>query len=109
MGVETVSCIEANLKNGYTVEASYLDSRHLMGPRIVSYSGTLIDDARIEVNIDLNDIAELNGFHVGPFSYTDRNGTVRNCPGPHTPTDDEVNTANHYVPISFDGYHGTTY
>ena len=107
MGVETVSCIEANLRGKYTVEASYLDSRHKDGPRIVSFNGTLIDDARIEVTIDLKDIAKLNGFDVGPFTYTDRIGTTRNCPGSYTPTQNQINEVNQYVPVLFDGCPGS--
>lgn len=106
MGVETVTCIEANLRDGYTVEASYLDSRHPDGPRIVSYNGTLIDDARIGVTLNLKEIAKLNGFDVGPFTYTDRGGTNRNCPEPNTLTQEQINEASQYVPLLFEGYAG---
>ena len=71
MGVETVSAIEAQLPEIQNVrlQTSYLDPRGTSGPTIVSREGSLVRDARQNVDLEFNLIALLNGFALGPFEH----------------------------------------
>ena len=71
MGVETVSAIEAQLRDYPEVhlQTSYLDPRGTSGPTIVSRGGPIVRDTRQNVDPDLERIAFLNGFELGPFRH----------------------------------------
>lgn len=89
MGVETVSAIEAQLPENVRLETSYLDPRGAYGPTIVSRKrkAPLVKDTRQNVDLDFNLIALLNGFTLGPFKHTYRDGRNRKtetCPAPGT-------------------------
>ena len=64
MGVETVSIIEKEIasKENVTLNGSYLDPRGGTGPKIVSRTELRVPDARVDVNIHFNEIANLNGI-----------------------------------------------
>ena len=86
MGVETVSAIEAQLRDNQDgpLQTSYLDPRGESGPTIVSRDGTLVSDTRQNVDLEFNRIALLNGFTLGPFEhkYWDgKNWKTEFCPG----------------------------
>ena len=97
MGVETVSTIEAELreKQNIHLQTSYLDPRGTSGPTIVSRGGPLVRDTRQRVIPELNRIARLNGFTLGPFEYTywdnetERDKT-ENCPAPGIPSQEQL-------------------
>ena len=70
-------------------DASYLDPGRGIPPAtssppaIVSWKHkSLIDDTRVGVKIDIQEIAKLNGFRTGPFSSRD---IPNNCPAPSVP------------------------
>ena len=97
MGVETVSTIEAELREGQNIhlQTSYLDPRGKSGPTIVSRGAPLVSDTRRNVNLDLNCIALLNGFTLGPFNHRYRDRETRsfkteNCPAPATPSQEQL-------------------
>ena len=66
MGVEAESAIKSKLSD-IQMETSYLDPRSTRGPSIVGRSRRYVDDARKNVNPQLDRIALLNGFIVPPF------------------------------------------
>ena len=82
MGVETVSAIEKELAKNPNVklDTTYLDARGDKGPRLISRSKVIQSDARKDINVDLNDIALLNGFTLAPFDIerTDNKGQSYN-------------------------------
>ena len=97
MGVETVSTIEAELRERQNIhlQTSYLDPRGASGPTIVSREGPFVGDTRRKVDPELNRIALLNGFTLGPFKHrywdkeTGRNET-ENCPAPAIPSQEQL-------------------
>ena len=97
MGVETVSAIEAQLRDYPEVrlQTSYLDPRGTSGPTIVSRMGPLVPDTRQNVNREFNLIALLNGFTVGSFlhKYWDKATkcwATEFCPAPGTPSPENL-------------------
>ena len=82
MGVETVSAIEERLAGNPDVrlDTTYLDARGNNGPCLISRRKVIKSDARNNINVDLNDIALLNGFTLAPFGIElrDRNGHLYN-------------------------------
>ena len=82
MGVETVSAIEERLAGNPNVklDTTYLDARGNNGPCLISRSRVIESDARNNINVDLNDIALLNGFTLAPFGIerSDRSGHLYN-------------------------------
>ncbi|MYK17324.1 hypothetical protein F4055_04035 [Candidatus Poribacteria bacterium] len=69
MGVEAESAIESKLPQNIQMETSYLDPRSTGGPSIAGRSRRYVDDARKNVNPQLDRIALLNGFIVPPFGH----------------------------------------
>lgn len=70
MSVETVAALEYDLPEDIALETSYLDPRGDSGPTIVdSYGNLLVSDTRVGVPADLNHVARLNGFTLGPFVH----------------------------------------
>ena len=89
MGVETVSTIEAELRETQNIhlQTSYLDPRGTLGPTIVSRGGSIVRDTRQNVDPKLNRIALLNGFTLGQFKhrYWDKKTgryETEDCPAP---------------------------
>lgn len=78
MSVETVAALEYDLPCDMTWNTTYLDPRGKTGPTIVDSNGIIYkpSDARNGINVDLNDIALLNGFTLAPFGimHRDRSG-----------------------------------
>ena len=76
MSVESVASLEYHLPAGIDYYSSYLDPRGGAGPTIIDSNGVTYDppDARSGINVDLKDIAFLNGFELAPFvhEYYDR-------------------------------------
>ena len=96
MAVETVAALETTLQETIRLDTSYLDPRATSGPAIVNRAGsTWVQDTRKGVSPDLNRIALLNGFTLGPFKHrywdkeTGRNET-ENCPAPATPSQEQL-------------------
>ena len=80
MSVETVTALEYNLPNGICLGASYLDPRGSAGPMIVDTNGgPLVRDTRVNVTPDIDLIAYLNGFRLGPFRHA-FGGKHEHCP-----------------------------
>ena len=70
MAVETVAGIKYDLPENIDLDTSYLDPRTVSGPAIVNSSGrTLVRDTRKDICPDLERIAFLNGFELGPFKH----------------------------------------
>ena len=72
MSVETVAALEYGLQeNEIIYDISYLDPRSNTGPTIVDSSGQTLgpDDARKNIDPDLQKIANLNGFTLAPFTH----------------------------------------
>lgn len=94
MGVETTSIIEKTLSGvpDTTVNTSYLNPRGRDGPEIVSRTHLHVPDTREGINIDLKDIAELNGveFEEQPGNPTSdqikRGKQWLNAGWPHPPS-----------------------
>ena len=90
MCVETVAAaeaIKAVASKTINLETSYLDPRADSGATLVDRDGNaLVSDTRKGVTPCLRRIAALNGFEIGPFSYTywDQSGhnQTRHCPAP---------------------------
>lgn len=96
MAVETVAGIRDCLPNNVRLETSYLDPRGDSGPTIVTSVGKkLVPDTRMGIPACLERIANLNGFHLGPFQHeyfdkeTKRDISV-DRPAPKTLTDEEM-------------------
>ena len=96
MGVETVSAIEAQLRDSQNVrlQTSYLDPRGASGPTIVSRSGPLVKDTRWGIDPCLSRIAELDGFTIGPFEYRYWSKSIgghrtEECPAPRAPSQEQ--------------------
>ena len=80
MSVEVVAELEYGLPNGIRLGTSYLDPRGTAGPTIMDSNGDpLVPDARENVPPDLDRIAALNGFKLGPFWHTFA-GQREHCP-----------------------------
>jgi len=98
MGVETVRAHEYGLSSDCELITSYLDPRADSGATIVDCNSTnLVEDARKEVFLELEDIAYLNGFKLGDFSHTYKywNGSdwedkTIYCQAPQEPTTEEL-------------------
>ena len=71
MSVETVAALEYNLPDNVNLYTSYLDPRGISGPVIVDSEGVSLgpDDARKNIDPDLQKIANLNGFTLAPFTH----------------------------------------
>ena len=79
MSVETVAEIEYN-PTKINLGTSYLDPRGAAGPMIVDSDGHhLVPDTRVNVTPDIDLIAYLNGFRLGPFRHAFR-GKEEHCP-----------------------------
>ena len=75
MVVETVSTVEREIasKSDIDLNASYLDPRGDIGPKILSRTNLGVKDTRIGITADLSRIADLNGIEfVGTPSKPDR-------------------------------------
>ncbi len=101
MGVETVAAIEDfALPSNIDMKTSYLDARAPNGPTIVDWdSNKLVTDTRIDVNPSLTNIADLNGFELGPFRHTYWKREVgrevtEDCPEPSQLTDEQIDAGN---------------
>ncbi len=80
MSVEVVAELECSLPNGIYLDTSYLDTRGAAGPTIVDSNGNpLVRDTRKNVTPDLDLIAALNGFRIGPFWHA-FSGRREHCP-----------------------------
>ena len=93
MGVETVSAIEAQLRDYLEIreirlQTSYLDPRGESGPTIVGREGPFVRDTRQNVDLEFNLIALLNGFTLGPFEHTYTRCKV--VPAPGTPSREQL-------------------
>ncbi len=96
MGVETVAAIEASLPKDIQLDTSYLDARADSGPTIVDQEGIMVGDTREGIAPNLNQIALLNGFTIGPFtseywSWGSYCLEKEECPAPRQPTPEELN------------------
>ena len=97
MGVETISTIEAELREQQNIrlQTSYLNPRGTSGPNIINRGGSLVKDTRQKVDPELNRIAELNGFELGPFNHKYWNhlsGSYKTeeCPAPGIPSQEQL-------------------
>lgn len=98
MCVETVAAaeaIKAVVSKIISLETSYLDPRADSGATLVDREGNaLVPDTRKGVKPCLRRIAELNGFKIGPFSYTywDKagNNQMKDCAAPATPNKEQL-------------------
>ena len=96
MGVATVCAmldakIEIDLRaqnRDVSIDTSYLDPGRDSAPMIVSWaSDPLIEDTRVGVPADIEEIAKINGFKAGNFKSKD---PPHLCPSPRIPTEQEL-------------------
>lgn len=94
MGVATVCAMLAakidlsGEGQNVSIDASYLDPGRDSAPTIVSWArDPLIEDTRVGVRADIQEIAEINGFQAGDFRSADPPGY---CPLPQIPSKEKL-------------------
>ena len=74
-----------------STDASYLDPGRSSVPRIVSWNNLILEDTRIGIPANIQEIAKINGFQVGDFYSLDPTGDFQEnappwyCPTPKKP------------------------
>ena len=92
MAVETVVTVQSLLPSQDDWTTSYLDPRASGGPAIIDRRGRVwVQDARIGIDANLRQVAQLNGFKIAPFRHRyRRHDSSTEIKGPKEPDPDEL-------------------